>query len=92
MIQKFSRNPNVWIIDTAATCDMTFRKSGITYTETPKESSVVVLYSWKNDEPELIGSITTNACDENKNTEFRLNMNELSYTLNYHFNLFIIGK
>ena len=46
----------------------------------------------KNKKPELTGSITTNKCDENGNTEFILKMNEVSYILNYHFNFFIIGK
>ena len=42
MIKKIFRGKNVWIRDIAATCDVTFRKSVMTNTETPKEYSEVV--------------------------------------------------
>ena len=40
--EKILRDPNVWIGDTSATCDLTFRKSEMTNTESPMDSSVVV--------------------------------------------------
>ena len=40
--KKIFRGKNVWIRDIAATCDVTFRKSVMTNTETPKEYSEVV--------------------------------------------------
>ena len=49
-------------------------------------------YNGENYKPELIGSNTANKCDANVNTEFKLKMNEVSCTPNYHFNLFSIGK
>ena len=39
---KILRDPNVRIGDTSATCDVDFKKSGMTNTGPPKDSSVVV--------------------------------------------------
>ena len=58
----------------------------------PKHSIGVVTYNGDSYKPELIGNITANRCDANKNTEFRLNMNNVSYTPNSHLNLFKIIK
>ena len=66
------------IVETISTCDVTFEKSGITNIRTPKDSIEVVACNGKNDNPEIIGIITTTNCDENGNTEFRLKMNEVS--------------
>ena len=57
---KILRNPNVWNGDTAATCDIQFRESGMTNTKTPKEYRWVVAYNDKNEKPEIIGIITAN--------------------------------
>ena len=89
---KLLRDPNEWIWDTASICDVTFIKLGMTNTETPKYSSGVVAYNGKNEKPELIGSITANKWNVNGNTKCKLSMNEVSYTTNYHFNLFSIGN
>ena len=47
-------------------------------------------YNSGNEKPKLVPIITANKCDANGNTEFRLNMDEISYTPNSLFNLFII--
>ena len=86
------RDPNFCIGDTVSTYDVTFRKSVMTNTETPKYSSGLVSYNGENDKPELIGSITAKKFDTNVNIKFKLQMNEVSYTPNYRFNFFSIGK
>ena len=45
---KILVDTNMFIGDTVATCDVTFRKSGMTNTETPKESSLIVAYNDEN--------------------------------------------
>ena len=40
--KKILRDQNLWIGDTSATCYVTFRKSGMTNTESPMDSIVVV--------------------------------------------------
>ena len=47
---------------------------------------------YENKKTELIGIITATKCDADGNTKFLLNMNEVSYTPNFNFNLFRIGK
>ena len=89
---KILRDPNVWIGDTAATCDVTFCKAGMTGTDPPKGSGGVVAYNGQNEKPELIGTIAGDKCDANGNVEFRIKMAEVAYTPKSHFNLFSIGK
>ena len=65
--QKIFIDSNLWIGDTAYTCNVTFRKSVMTNTETSKESSGVVEYNGENEKPQLIGSIIANKFDANGN-------------------------
>ena len=48
---KILRDPNFCIGDTVSTYDVTFRKSVMTNTETPKYSSGVVAYNGENNNP-----------------------------------------